>query len=272
MNGYYLMLVLLGGVVLFGLFYYYKNKQRSARVGAALTGGALLLLALSLTRIFPSMGGGGSSLDRFIRYQEVQGAYVGGRVAEEYPGARVGIVQQHDLSGVIKEGAVMNRLTDAIHAVLTDADMDVRVRSLPLPKAMQDMVDRAREEGTMLDENTFLMASENEDRSPIDDFNGMLESLSPEVDVIISVVDFGYGDLLTHLPKKGDAPPIVMVNTWVEQAEEVLEKTAVVAIVRPRRDLDASSHDRSLRGGAKKIFSRRFEYLTLASSPEPVDE
>jgi|GEM_PF-3244092 len=266
----YIIMAGVSGVVLLGVLL--KFKRGSTRIGPLLTGFALVVLVLSLGRIFLTLGAGSSSLDRFIRYQEVQGEYVGWRVAKDYPGARVGIVQQHDLSGVIKEGAVMNRLARAIHGALTDAGMDVHIRSLPLSKAIQEMVDRAREEGKVLDEGDFLVALENDEGAPIDFFNAVLESLSAEVDVVVSLVDFGYGDWVMQLPQKGVAPPLVLVNTWVEHAEEVLEKSAVAAIVRPRRDLEPSAYDRSLRGGARKIFPRRFEYLTLDSSPESTDE
>lgn len=260
MNILYVIVLILLGAILVWMFIQHLSGSTAAKI--PMIGISLVIVGLSVGHIMKSPNPARAQVKKqMVWYQKVQGEYVGLRVARSFPGARVMIIQPYDFSLGSGASPLQAGLVKSIEAALLKSGLEVDVRTLSPPNELQEMLDQARNEGMPAPKLDFA-SIESMFGPQINGLQPFLNEFNGQFDVVISTLFIGLNQDIMALPAKGQSPPLVLVNCWMENVGSIFARTSVAAIVRPRRDLKPEDYSRTLDGSIDEDFTTRFEYLT----------
>ncbi len=216
-----------------------------------LTGTALVI---TLTNLRTSGSQYRRALDDIIRYQEIQGAVIGQKLAKAYPVARVVIVHPEPIESNPHLNALNQSLAKSLKEKLQSRGLTVSEQTMPLSDSARRLISQAeQDEGgstTLAEEMALIQPWE---------FVQAAKTLNGKTHLVVSLIEIPKSHPI-KFPSPNESPKIILFNCWLEKPESLLNNTAVVGIVRVREE---AIRDLAFKGKADECFDANFEFLTF---------
>ncbi len=211
----------------------------------------ILAFGFSLYHSLKSDGNYQTAFKNSLRLQDIKGTVIGNTLGESFPASRVMIVHPMQLTTEDNPRPVNDALAQSLARALQAHGCIIEERTLPTPKSIQQFFDHNsdKEQAALATEEALLNQTAH--------FIHWVTNLKDEADLVISLIEIPK-ILPFAFPAASESPSLVLFNCWLDDPEEVLQRTAVIGIVRTRDSIEIQP---GLKRKPSEVFDQRFEFL-----------